>query len=89
MSALLPQALRDISSLRIKVGESTGVLSKLKINKTMMMMMMMKKKSFSLVRSLSSYQDCRLLGSDNPASQSPPTSCRAGLGPRAAAAADT
>ena len=87
MSALLPQALRDISSLRINVGESTGVLSKLKINKTMMMMM--KKKSFSFVRSLSSYRDCRLLGSDNPASQSPPTSCRAGLGPRAAAAADT
>ena len=87
MGALLPQALRDISSLRIKVGESTGVLSKLKINKTMMMMM--KKKSFSFVRSLSSYRDCRLLGSDNPASQSPPTYCRAGLGPRAAAAADT
>ena len=45
MSSLLPQALRDINSLRIQAGESTGVLNKMKINKTMMMKM----KLFSFV----------------------------------------
>ena len=46
MSSLLPQALRDINSLRIQAGESTGVLNKMKINKTMMMVKM---KPFSFV----------------------------------------
>ena len=46
MSSLLPQALRNINSLRIQAGESTGVLNKMKINKTMMMVKM---KPFSFV----------------------------------------
>ena len=37
MGSLLPQALRDINSLLIQAGESTGLLNKTKINKTMMM----------------------------------------------------
>ena len=46
MSSLPPQALHDINSLRIQAGESTGVLNKMKINRTGMMVKM---KQFSFV----------------------------------------
>ena len=45
MSSLPPQALH-INSMRIQAGESTGVLNKMKINKTVMMVKM---KLFSFV----------------------------------------
>ena len=48
MRSLLPQAICGINSLHFNAGECTGVLNKMKINKTMMMVKM---KSFSFVRS--------------------------------------